>query len=97
MIIKKTITCVGIPSWQRDPDCWSDEMITMFVKRILRKTKSRRIIDVGYIIEGSYVGINNYDWIDFNVEVGKNIKMSAKDRKSQLKEMLIDESIIASL
>jgi len=96
MIISKYITSVGFPSWKREPCNWSDEMLDMFVKRILRKTKSRRIIGVEYQCSGISIvtGING---IEFNIEVGKPVKMSAKDRKDALRSMLADERVIASI
>ena len=96
MIIRKKITSVGIPSWKRQPCDWSDEMITMFTKRILRKTKSRRILAVNYEQSGWNV-VTGDQIVHFEVEVGKLIEMSAKDRKAQLVDLLSTERVVASL
>ena len=96
MFIRKTVTSVGIPTWKRNPCDWSDDMLDMCVKRILRKTKSRRVIGVEYLTDG-FDGSDHSEWVAFEVEVGKKIKMSAKDRQASLKEMLLDERVIASI
>jgi len=96
MIIRKVVTNVGIKDW--DYYSWNDDMITMFVKRILRRTKSRRIVSVDVIIpeeeDRRWSNYSKPECISFNLEVGKKIKMSAKKRASLLRPMLEEQSNI---
>ena len=96
MIITKHITVEGMTHKFINPYDWTDEMLDIFVKRILRKTKSRRIIGVEY--DSSTISIlMGVTSITFNIEVGKPVKMSGKDRKDTLRSMLVDERVIASI